>query len=94
MLLQECGNPENGYAKYKYLDCGEEHIVGFSYKSGFCSRFAKVYIDKWLDKQDNWHDIDYLSFDNFHKKCRERSLFICWRHSIRQFSYLFSCKVV
>ncbi|SDM68561.1 Transposase zinc-binding domain-containing protein [Halanaerobium congolense] len=47
----ECGNPENGYAKYKCLDCGEEHIVSFSCKSRFCSRCGKVYVDKWVDKQ-------------------------------------------
>ena len=41
MLLQECGNPENGYAKYRCLDCGKVYVdkyhqwskVGyFSYK--------------------------------------------------------------
>jgi len=47
----DCGNPENGYAKYKCLDCGEEHIVSFSCKSRFCSRCGKVYVDKWVDKQ-------------------------------------------
>ncbi|SDF21383.1 Transposase zinc-binding domain-containing protein, partial [Halanaerobium congolense] len=40
-----CGNPENGYAKYKCLDCGEEHVVSFSCKSRFCSRCGKVYVD-------------------------------------------------
>ena len=31
-----CGDPRNGYSLYRCVDCGEEHIVGFSCKNCFC----------------------------------------------------------
>ncbi|QTL96916.1 IS91 family transposase [Iocasia frigidifontis] len=46
-----CGNPENGYTLYKCLECGHEHIIGFSCKSRFCVRCGKKYIDNWVEKQ-------------------------------------------
>ena len=44
-----CGNTENGYAKYRCVDCGETKVVGFSCKSSFCLSCAKGYVDDWVD---------------------------------------------
>ena len=46
-----CGDPKNGYTLYKCLDCGDEHIVGFSCKSRFCPRCGKKYVDNWVENQ-------------------------------------------
>jgi len=46
-----CGDPKNGYTLYKCLDCGEEHIVGFSCKGRFCPRCGKKYVDNWVENQ-------------------------------------------
>lgn len=46
-----CGDPRNGYTLYKCVDCGEEHIVGFSCKSRFCPSCGKRYVDNWVEGQ-------------------------------------------
>jgi len=48
-----CGDPRNGYTLYKCVDCGEEHIVGFSCKSRFCPSCGKRYVDNWVEGQVN-----------------------------------------
>ena len=42
-----CGNPENGYATYICLDCGEEKRVAFTCKSRVCSSCGKIHADEW-----------------------------------------------
>ena len=42
-----CGDPENGYATYICLQCGETKAVGFSCKSRVCSSCGKVHADEW-----------------------------------------------
>jgi len=46
-----CGDPRNGYSLYRCVDCGEEHIVGFSCKSRFCPSCGKKYVDNWVEGQ-------------------------------------------
>lgn len=48
-----CGDPKNGYTKYRCVSCEEhpERIVGFSCKSRFCPRCGKRYVDEWVEKQ-------------------------------------------
>lgn len=48
-----CGDPKNGYIKYRCVSCDKEaeRIVGFSCKSRFCPRCGKVYVDQWVEKQ-------------------------------------------
>lgn len=46
-----CGDPRNGYTKYKCVECGHEHMIGFTCKSRFCSKCGKKYIDNWVNKQ-------------------------------------------
>lgn len=48
-----CGDPKNGYIKYRCVGCDEhpERIVGFSCKSRFCPRCGKRYVDEWVEKQ-------------------------------------------
>jgi hypothetical protein len=42
-----CGNPENGFATFMCLECGETVRVSFSCKSRVCSSCGKVYADEW-----------------------------------------------
>lgn len=48
-----CGDPKNGYIKYRCVSCEEEteRVVGFSCKSRFCPRCGKRYVDEWVEKQ-------------------------------------------
>jgi hypothetical protein len=45
------GDPRNRYTLYKCVDCGEEHIVGFSCKNRFCPSCDKRYVDNWVGVQ-------------------------------------------
>jgi hypothetical protein len=44
-----CGRKESGYATYRCMHCGEQKVVCFSCKSGFCLSCAKAYVDRWVD---------------------------------------------
>ena len=46
-----CGDPQQGYIKYKCTKCGEEKAIGFTCKSRFCNSCGKRYSDEWSDKQ-------------------------------------------
>ena len=55
-----CGDPRNGYSKYRCPDCHDEHIVGFTCKSRFCSSCGKKYVDNWVEKQvENILDVSH-----------------------------------
>jgi hypothetical protein len=45
-----CGNPENGYATYICLHCGETKRVCFSCKSRVCASCGKVQADEWSNQ--------------------------------------------
>ena len=45
--MLRCGQPENGYATYICLKCGETKRVCFSCKSRVCTACGKVYADDW-----------------------------------------------
>jgi DNA-directed RNA polymerase subunit RPC12/RpoP len=47
----DCGNIEKNYIKYKCLDCGNEHIHGFTCKSKFCTKCGRKYSLEWSEKQ-------------------------------------------
>ena len=42
-----CREPENGFATWICLECGEEERVGFSCKSRVCSGCGKVHAEEW-----------------------------------------------
>jgi hypothetical protein len=42
-----CGDPENGFATFMCLECGEMVRVSFSCKSRVCSSCGKVHADEW-----------------------------------------------
>lgn len=44
-----CGKEESGYAVYRCMHCGEQKIVCFSCKSGFCLSCAKAYVNRWVE---------------------------------------------
>jgi hypothetical protein len=47
----DCGNIEKGYTEYMCLECMESKKVGFTCKSKFCSRCGRIYVSKWVEKQ-------------------------------------------
>lgn len=46
-----CGNIDKGYIKHRCLECNEEYIHEFAYKTKFCSKCGRLYSLKWSDKQ-------------------------------------------
>lgn len=55
-----CGDINNGYTEYKCLDCLESKKIGFTCKSKFCSRCGRIYVSKWVEKQQtNIMDISH-----------------------------------
>lgn len=47
-----CGSLEKGYTEYMCLECMESKKVGFTCKSKFCSRCGRIYVSKWVEKQE------------------------------------------
>lgn len=47
--MLDCGRKESGYARYRCMHCGEQKVVCFSCKSGFCLSCAKTYVDRWVE---------------------------------------------
>lgn len=45
--MLKCGKPENGFATFICLECGEKLSVCFSCKSRVCSACGKIYADEW-----------------------------------------------
>lgn len=50
--MMGCGLIENGYFEYMCLDCQKRKKIGFTCKSRFCLRCAKVYTDNWINKME------------------------------------------
>lgn len=50
--MMGCGLIENGYFEYMCLDCQKSKKIGFTCKSRFCLRCAKVYTDNWINKME------------------------------------------
>lgn len=48
--MLNCGNPQNGFATYICLKCGETARVCFSCKSRVCSSCGKVHADEWAQQ--------------------------------------------
>jgi len=48
--MLKCGTPENGFATYICLHCGERERVCFSCKSRVCSSCGKVHADNWAQQ--------------------------------------------
>ena len=59
--MLNCAEKENGYAKYRCMECGEEKIVPFTCKSSFCLSCARIKLKKWLRKIEDllFDGVDY-----------------------------------
>lgn len=47
----DCGNIELGYTEYLCLECHKSKKIGFTCKSKFCSKCGRIYVSKWVEKQ-------------------------------------------
>ncbi|MBF0363733.1 MAG: transposase zinc-binding domain-containing protein [Oligoflexia bacterium] len=46
----ECGDPNFGYTEYGCMNCGgSRHIVGFTCKTHYCLRCARVFSEKFAN---------------------------------------------